>query len=315
MAKKAGKRKAGPARRPQAAARKRTSSRRPAAGRRAAARASGRKSASRKAGSTRSAAARKSRKAATRKAASRKTASRKTASRKTASRKAAARKSPARNAASRKSTARKSAARTTTRTATARKASSRKTAARGGSGRTSRRAGGTGLERTLAQTPETGRTASGPTNPYPTKRSTGTPAGAGSSRRSPALQRERRQLREIEEGIPTPPSSLDMERQASAARTGRREMREDREEHTETSPVLTAGDVDADWEDAYAVGDEAPGGDNPTPDQDRVDDIGKALGVQYEDNEELKGADKIAERDRHRWELDPASADDYRDRE
>ena len=52
---------------------------------------------------------------------------------------------------------------------------------------------------------------------------------------------------------------------------------------------MTAGDVDADWEDAYSVGDEAPGGDNPTPDQDRVDDIGKALGVQYEDNEELKG--------------------------
>ncbi len=47
------------------------------------------------------------------------------------------------------------------------------------------------------------------------------------------------------------------------------------------------------------------------PDQDRVDDIGKALGVQYEDNEELKAADKIAERDRHRWELDPASAEDY----
>ena len=52
--------------------------------------------------------------------------------------------------------------------------------------------------------------------------------------------------------------------------------------------MLTGGDVDADWEDAYAVGDEAPGGDNPTPDQDRVDDIGKALGVEYQDNEELK---------------------------
>jgi hypothetical protein len=53
---------------------------------------------------------------------------------------------------------------------------------------------------------------------------------------------------------------------------------------------MTGGDVDADWEDAYSVGDEAPGGDNPTPDQDRVDDIGKALGVTYEDNEELKAS-------------------------
>jgi hypothetical protein len=88
-------------------------------------------------------------------------------------------------------------------------------------------------------------------------------------------------------------------------------MREARSQYNETSPELTGGDVDAKWQDAYAVGDEAPGGDNPTPDQDRVDDIGKALGVQYEDSEELKAADKIAERDRHRWELDPASAEDY----
>ena len=43
-----------------------------------------------------------------------------------------------------------------------------------------------------------------------------------------------------------------------------------------------------DIEDAYFTGEEAPGGDNPTPDQDVVDDIGKALGVTYNDNEELK---------------------------
>jgi hypothetical protein len=151
--------------------------------------------------------------------------------------------------------------------------------------------------------------------PTTTRRSTGTPAGAGTTRKAPGLDRARRQLREVEEGVPTPPSSLDLDRRPSAARSGRRELQEARREHNEVSPDLTAGDVDADWEDAYAVGDEAPGGDNPTPDQDRVDDIGKALGVQYEDNEELKGADKITERDRHRWELDPASSDDYRDRD
>ncbi len=76
---------------------------------------------------------------------------------------------------------------------------------------------------------------------------------------------------------------------------------------------MTAGDVDADWEDAYAVGDEAPGRRQPDPDQDRVDDIGKALGVEYQDNEELKASEKITERDRHRWELDPASSEDYPD--
>jgi hypothetical protein len=181
--------------------------------------------------------------------------------------------------------------------------------------RGARRLGGTGMERDLAQTPETGRSVRGPTNPMPTKRSTGTPAGAGNTRRAPDLERERRQLRELEETVQSPPSSLDLDRRPSAARSGRHELKETRREHPEVSPELTAGDVDADWEDAYSVGDEAPGGDNPTPDQDRVDDIGKALGVQYEDNEELKGSDKITRRDKHRWELDPASSDDYKDRE
>jgi Family of unknown function (DUF6335) len=177
------------------------------------------------------------------------------------------------------------------------------------------RLGGNGDERTLAQTPETGRSVRGRTNPMNTRRSTGTPAGAGGIRLAPGLDRARRQLREVEESLPGPPSSLDLDQSASAARSGRRELEQSRREHTETSPVMTAGDVDADWEDAYAVGDEAPGGDNPTPDQDRVDDIGKALGVEYEDSEELKAADKITERDRHRWELDPASAEDYTDRD
>ncbi len=177
------------------------------------------------------------------------------------------------------------------------------------------RTGGTGREEELDQTPQTGRTVQGRTNPMPTKRSTGTAAGAGGTRRAPGLERARKQLREVEESLPSPPSSLDMDRRPSAARSGRHELAESRKEHNEVSPDLTAGDVDADWQDAYSVGDEAPGGDNPTPDQDRVDDIGKALGVQYEDNEELKASDKIAERDKHRWELDPASSDDYRDRD
>jgi hypothetical protein len=178
------------------------------------------------------------------------------------------------------------------------------------------KAGGTGREASLAQTARAGRTVRGRTNPMPTKRSTGTPSGAGDSRRSPALDRERKRLREIDETVPSPPSSLNPDRvHPSAARSGRSALRHAKRERTETSPVMTGGDVDADWEDAYAVGDEAPGGDNPTPDQDRVDDIGRAMGIEYADNEELKAADKITERDKHRWELDPASAEDYPDHE
>ena len=135
-------------------------------------------------------------------------------------------------------------------------------------------------------------------------------------RKPPALDRERRVVRDEDEDPiqATPPSSLDLNRTASAARTGRRSLKDRFDAHTETSPALTGGDVDADWESAYSVGDEAPGGDNPTPDQDIVDEIGRAVGVEYQDNEELKGDEKIAKRDRNRWELDPASSDDWDDR-
>jgi Family of unknown function (DUF6335) len=146
------------------------------------------------------------------------------------------------------------------------------------------------------------------------------PAARGASpkalpaRKLPNLNRERRIVQD-DDTVVSVPSSLDLDRRASAARTGRRELRQRFNEHTETSPQLTGGDVDADWESAYSVGDEAPGGDNPTPDQDIVDDIGRAVGVEYQDNEELKGADKVAKRDKHRWELDPASSEDYDDRD
>lgn len=132
------------------------------------------------------------------------------------------------------------------------------------------------------------------------------------ARKSTAVQRERRAW--AEGIVPGPPSSLDLDRSASSVRSGRREMLERRGQHTEASPTLTGGDVDADWESAYSVGDEAPGGDNPTPDQDLVDDIGEAVGLVYEDNEELEGEAKITGRDKHRWELDPASSDDFKER-
>jgi Family of unknown function (DUF6335) len=158
------------------------------------------------------------------------------------------------------------------------------------------------------------RVAARTKNPTPrVRRVTTSRPASGGARRGPApgLQRPRRIL---EDNIPTPPSSLDLDRHASAANSGRAEILEALRAHTESSPALTAGDVDADWAKAYDSGDEAPGGDNPTPDQDIVDEIGRSLGIQYDDVEELKGADKVTQRDRHRWELDPASSEDYPDR-
>jgi hypothetical protein len=127
----------------------------------------------------------------------------------------------------------------------------------------------------------------------------------------PRLERARRTL---EETVQTPPSSLNMDRHGSAARTGRAEIAEQLRERHGMEDV-TGGDPDVDAVDAFFTGEEAPGGDNPTPDQDIVDDIGKALGVEYADNEELKAADKVTERDKHRWELDPASSEDYKERD
>ena len=103
------------------------------------------------------------------------------------------------------------------------------------------------------------------------------------------------------ETLRTPPSSLDLARPASAARSGRRAIDENRRRHPKMA-ALTGGDVDVDIESAYFSGDETPGGDNPTPDQSDVDEIGHAVGVEYQDNEELKSTDKIDERDRHRWD-------------
>jgi uncharacterized protein DUF6335 len=137
---------------------------------------------------------------------------------------------------------------------------------------------------------------------------------AGRQGKVPRLNRARRILHD-DTVLSTPPSSLDMNRRGTAARTGRAELDQNRRDHRSMTPEITGGDVDVDVEDAYFTGEEAPGGDNPTPDQDVVDDIGKALGVEYADNEELKASDKVTERDKHRWELDPASSEDYKDRD
>jgi len=127
----------------------------------------------------------------------------------------------------------------------------------------------------------------------------------------PNLDRPRKTVADIH-GIP---SSLDANRGPSAAKSGRAEMKDRLAKTTGAGPALTSGDIDADWESAESVGDEAPGGDNPTPDQDVVDDIGRALGVEYDDDEELQGGAEISSRDRNRWELDPASKDEDEDTE
>ena len=81
--------------------------------------------------------------------------------------------------------------------------------------------------------------------------------------------------------------------------------------NTAASPIDSGGDLDATWEDVNEDGSETVAGDNPTPDQSVVEENARAVGVSFEDNEELEFIDKIERRDRDRFELDERSkADD-----
>jgi uncharacterized protein DUF6335 len=96
--------------------------------------------------------------------------------------------------------------------------------------------------------------------------------------------------------------------------TGSTKLSQRLRENPGLDPTLAGGDVDAQWDMAESTGDDSVAGSVATPEQNDVEEIGSALGVTYQDNEELKAGEKERERDRHRWELDPASSDDYRDR-
>src|ERR687893_1722674 len=77
--------------------------------------------------------------------------------------------------------------------------------------------------------------------------------------------------------------------------------------NTAASPSDAGGDPDAAWEDVNDSGTESVAGDNPTPDQSDVEENAHAIGLNYDDNEELEFIDKIERRDRQRFELDPRS--------
>jgi len=68
--------------------------------------------------------------------------------------------------------------------------------------------------------------------------------------------------------------------------------------------AMRVGDPDDSSMDNEYVGDALPGGDAPTPDQNGVDDIGRAYGLQEEDTGALRsGGEVLARRDRRRSEL------------
>jgi hypothetical protein len=109
----------------------------------------------------------------------------------------------------------------------------------------------------------------------------------------------------------TPQFDEERDRSDRTVEVGGERMAQKLRDHRESSPTLTGGDVDADWDDADDVGEEAVAGGNPTPDQSVVEELGEAMGVTFEDNEPLDFTEKLEKRDRDRWELNPSSAEDF----
>jgi hypothetical protein len=98
------------------------------------------------------------------------------------------------------------------------------------------------------------------------------------------------------------------ERQALTGGSG--DLLQDLLEHNAQGPQLSGGDIDAAWDSSIVSGEESVGGTVSTPDQDVVDELGEAVGITYDDDEELNTEEKLGKRDRERWEMDPRSADE-----
>lgn len=77
---------------------------------------------------------------------------------------------------------------------------------------------------------------------------------------------------------------------------------------------VTGGDLDDDWYQAEVVGEEAVGGDTPTPDQNVTEKLLQSVGIDAPDGQPVRTKDNLDRRDRSRWELEPDSAEDYNER-
>jgi hypothetical protein len=85
----------------------------------------------------------------------------------------------------------------------------------------------------------------------------------------------------------------------------------DRIVHTDTAPSLSGGDIDADWQGGQSTGEETVGGSVPTPDQDVVDEIGRALGVEQDADAEVRTSGEIlGTRRRLYWHLERNAAEE-----
>src|SRR5436189_37665 len=88
-------------------------------------------------------------------------------------------------------------------------------------------------------------------------------------------------------------------------KVARRLGSEERSGEVDHEQAASAGDVDADWQRAESSGEEAAGGSVSTPGQDRVDEIGHALGVEQSSQAPLRTSGEIlGDRDQRYWDLE-----------
>ncbi len=73
---------------------------------------------------------------------------------------------------------------------------------------------------------------------------------------------------------------------------------------------LTEGDMDIDPYLAEVDGDEAVGGTTAMPEQNDIDELGEAAGIEIPDGGILHTTEMLERRDTDRWELDPDSVAD-----
>ncbi len=107
--------------------------------------------------------------------------------------------------------------------------------------------------------------------------------------------------------VPNPEIEQFMEEEIARAPKDPDQLAQRLRNNTAASPKDSGGDPDATWEGVNDSGEESVGGDNPTPDQSMVEENASAVGVSFEDNEELDFLDKIERRDRDRFEWNESS--------
>lgn len=111
-------------------------------------------------------------------------------------------------------------------------------------------------------------------------------------------------------GYDLPPGQSAIE----AARVGQEDQSEaigadvaSKRDHMASGMPPTAGDPDALQDQAKVVGEEAIGGTTPTPDQDNVDEIAAAVGINTQAEHPVRVTREMHRRDEQRYELDPES--------